>query len=293
MEGGRRDVGGGGGGSDSWRHRGGALRLSVRIFIPGYRRKGAHDVSPPSSETVLPLDSSLIWLPLLWLHRILRPATSRSFFFFFFPQWHWVGCATAEEERWLSCSVKDIRDDSLVCYNLRRHWRLQMKWQCLSASVSRWSLKPAFPPSELLPGSPMMDGGRSSRTFTPDRAAFANTWREEACYLGAYRTAAGLWGSDIGRKASITPDPSPRYTSYSFCSCSFSRRGWIRRGGEYICWRWALFRTHIWWDWEPELKPRMRVQGNFLMQTEPKWLYESICEVHRFKVFLQWRQENG
>ena len=86
VEGGRREGGGGGGGgrggaADSWRHRGGgALRLSVRIFSRGYRRKGAHDVSPILGNSSPPrlvsdLTSTTLAAPDF--------ATSRGFFFFF------------------------------------------------------------------------------------------------------------------------------------------------------------------------------------------------------------------
>lgn len=81
--------------------------------------------------------------------------------------------------------------------------------------------------------SPVMDGRQSPRTFTPACAAFTKTWRDESCILGVYHTAASLWGAERGRKSSITPNPSPEFTSVLFCSCSFSHPGWIRRGGEW------------------------------------------------------------
>lgn len=89
---------------------------------------------------------------------------------------------------------------------------------------------------ELAFSSPVMDGRRSPRTFTPACAAFTHTWKEGTCVLGAYRTAPWPRRSERGRGASTTPttpSPSPKYTSLSFCSCSFSHRGWIRRGGEW------------------------------------------------------------
>lgn len=67
----------------------------------------------------------------------------------------------------------------------------------------------------------MMEDAQASRTFTP--YCTANTWKEETWWhLGGCRRRQ--WGSEMGQETSITLNPSLKYTSSLFCSCSCSHR---------------------------------------------------------------------
>ena len=184
VEGGRREGGGGGGGGGG---RGGgqtadgtaaaercAFRCASSVAATGGK---VRTMSPPSSETVLPLDSSLIWLPPLWLHRILQLLEAFFFFSFFPPSDTDLGAQQLRRrgDRLVTRTVKDIRDDALIYHNLRRHLKATDELtESLSAPVTRWSLKPAFPPSELLPRLP--DDGR--QTLVKDFHTWSRSFRQ-------------------------------------------------------------------------------------------------------------------
>lgn len=129
-----------GGGHNSW-HRSGALRVSVRIFIPAIAGKVC-TMSVPSSEVVNLLDSYLI--------RLLPRSLLRYRIGFVLhncpqPKWHIKGgaqqlkgkgeCICSANTRLIETSdTKDLLC-SLVNYDVRRHWRLWMYWQTICAAL--------------------------------------------------------------------------------------------------------------------------------------------------------------
>lgn len=139
---------------------------------------------------------------------------------FFSVFWQWV-------QVWSQTVNKKSAHRERVNVNLPRRW-LSLK-RSRSELKTNWWICKHFPVGEVhfLSFPMMMDGGRSPGTSTPERASFGKTQEEKTRVnwwnLGSPQTAAVLWGSQmVTQKAS------------SSCSYSYSRRKWIRRGGELV-----------------------------------------------------------
>lgn len=147
------------------------------------------------------------------------------------PDCHWRRCAPTQEVNLLLCCDKTVTDteDLFVNDNVRRRGRF---WTCGRevfidvAAPACWNFELVLVP-QWWTADNLRGPSHLPAQLLPKHK------REQSCILGVYHTAATLWGAERGRKSSITPNPSPEFTSVLYCSCSFSHPGWIHRGGEW------------------------------------------------------------